>query len=582
MKDFVLARGGQVCRLCIAPDAPATAPAAAGELARCLAAQCGQVPPIIQGTPRVGDVCLGGRSADCAEEELRLRVDGGILWLDGGRRGLLYAAYELLERLGCRFFAADCELLPAAEQLLLPGDTDVRQTPVFEYRDAYWYGVTPDFAPRLRLNAVLQDGKDIPAALGGSVRYNGFVHTLGALAELEKDEEGTYTDRQPCLSKEETFQTVLKNLRQNLAADPGARIASVSQNDSHDWDRGCQCPACRAKNEAEGGAMGSLLPFVDRVAEAIAPEYPDLAIDTLAYRYTRKAPATLKARDNVIVRLCSIECCFAHPIESCADAMLPVEDAGFADTLRQWADHCERIYIWDYTTNFRCYNGPFPNFGVLRQNLRFFAQNKVRGVFEQGNSQSPNGEFGPLRTYLLGKLLWDPLMSEETYQRHIDEFLAGYYGPGAPALRRYLDRLQAAAQKVHFGIYFEDPVALFTDPARKQRDLVGARRFLQAGRQDFVRARALASPVQRTRIGRAEVQLDIYEWYLCRAQRDALPEGDPRRAEAAAALRTAGRALYAHALAYGIRYMHESFVGGDYCFANDTCAPDTDPAYWGK
>lgn len=580
MSEFVLARGGRVCRICLAPQAPQTAATAAGELARCLKAQCGTAPEMYCGTPQAGELCLGARSGDCEKEELRLCVEEGILWLDGGERGLIYAAYELLERLGCRFFTADCEYLPTAEELTLPEDTHVVQKPLFEYRSAYWYGVDAAFAPKLRLNAVKDD--PISEKWGGDVHYNGFVHTLGDLAEMEKV-DGDYLDRQPCLTSEKTFETVVKNLRGRLREDPSAAIASVSQNDSHEYGRGCGCSACRALDEAEGTPMGSLLTFVNRVADTLKPEYPALAIDTLAYRYTRKAPAVLCARDNVIVRLCSIECCFSHPIAECDTAIYAVEDESFAATLRSWAKHCGRIYIWDYTTNFRNYHVSYPNFGVLRQNLRFFAENHVRGVFEQGDRQTVNGEFGLLRAYLLGKLLWDPYMSEETYLRHMDEFLTGYYGAGGPALRRFIDRLQAAAARVHFGIYFEDPTTLFTDPGRETIDLAGAEAFLQKGREDFAQARAVATPVQRTRLERAELQLDVYEWYLRRAQMEALPEeADDARAAARTAVQAAGEVLYAHALAHGITYMHESFASGDYRFDNGGVDFLQQPAFWGK
>jgi hypothetical protein len=43
------------------------------------------------------------------------------------------------------------------------------------------------------------------------------------------------------------------------------------------------------------------------VADAIKDEYPNVAIDTFAYQYTRKPPAHVVPRPNVIVRLCSIE-----------------------------------------------------------------------------------------------------------------------------------------------------------------------------------------------------------------------------------------------------------------------------------
>lgn len=557
MSDFILAENGRACGICMTADAPAAAKTAAAELNRCFARMGLAAPevPVRTGTPAAGEIGIGNPDG-CGCEELRIRVRDGILWLSGGARGVLYAAYELLERLGCRFLTADCEIfppLPADGKLTVPGDTEISQKPVFEYRETYWTGATPDFAPRLRLNGVLDRG--IAPEYGGDVHYAGFVHTLGALAEME----GDCTDRQPCLSDEQVFQTVLRNLRRRLTEDPQAAIASVSQNDSHDWGRGCPCPACRAKDEAEGSPMGSLLPFVNRIARAIEPDYPGTAIDTLAYRYTRRAPATLQAAENVIVRLCSIECCFSHPIERCDAAIYAVEDDGFASTLRRWKQHSRRIYLWDYTTNFRNYNAGFPNFGVLRQNLRFFAENNVRGVFEQGNRQSPNGEFDDLRTYLLGKLLWDPYMTEETCQQHMDDFLRGYYGPGAPAIRRYLDRMQRGAADSHFGIYFEDPTEIYVDPDTDGDRSDRAEAFLRKGRADFEEALAAARTEQQAaHIRRSAVQLDVYAWYCRRLAWQALPEDSVDRPAAEAALRAAGEKLLASMRAAGILRMHES------------------------
>ena len=577
MKEFVLIENGHSCNVCIAASAPESAKTASGELCRCLSGMGADVPEVRIGTPHEGEICIGAAD-DCACEELRIQVRDGILWLDGGKRGVLYSAYELLERLGCRFLAADCEVLPplpADGRLTLPGDTYISQTPVFEYREAYWKGVTPEFAPRLRLNGVL--GMGIKPEYGGDIHYAGFVHTLGDLSEMEQP----YTDRQPCLSDENVFQTVVRNLRRRLDEDPTATIASVSQNDSHEWGRGCQCAACRAKDEAEGTPMGSLLQFVNHVAEDIAPDYPDVAIDTLAYRYTRRAPATLQANDNVIVRLCSIECCFSHPIESCDSTVYSVEDGSFADTLRKWGQHCRRVYIWDYTTNFRNYNVGFPNFGVLRQNLRFFAQNNVRGVYEQGNRQSVNGEFDDLRSYLLGKLLWDPYMDEQTYMRHMDDFLSGYYGPGAPAIRRYLDRMQRGAADSHFGIYFEDPTQVYVDPDTDGDTVCRAEAFLRKGRADFAEALAAAkTDAQAAHIRRSAVQLDVYCWYCRRLELQALSPDDPDFPAAEDALRAAGKQLLTSARAAGITRMHESgSQDADFTVTEQDML--TQPAFWG-
>ncbi|MBR4933920.1 MAG: DUF4838 domain-containing protein, partial [Clostridia bacterium] len=68
---------------------------------------------------------------------------------------------------------------------------------------------------------------------------------------------------------------------------------------------------------------------------------------------------------------------------------------------------------------------------VLAGNLAYFADNKVMGVFAQGNSRDGNsGEFDQLRWYLIAKLLWDPYMTEEEYDAQVCKFMEGYYGDG--------------------------------------------------------------------------------------------------------------------------------------------------------
>lgn len=423
--------------------------------------------------------------------------------------------------------------------------------------------MTAELAPKLKINAIL--GASIPESYGGDIHYQGFVHTLGTLAEMET-ENGEYTDRQPCLSDEKVFETVVKNVRKRIEDDPKASIVSVSQNDSHEWGRGCSCSECQKADDAEGTPMGSLLKFVNRVAKEVGKDHPNVAIDTLAYRYTRKAPKTLAAEKNVIIRLCSIECCFSHPIDECDRAIYDVKDGSFADTLKKWKDHSERIYIWDYTTNFQNYHSCFPNFAVLRKNIRFFAENNVKGVFEQGNNETVNGEFGELRTYLLAKLLWDPYMSEEEYQRHIEEFIFCYYGEGGKYILDFLRYMQTSAKNVHFGIYYADPTELFVDPESCGRDIDKAEVFLNRGREAFANAKKYADEKQTVRLERSELQLDIYEWFLTARKTD----------NNRSALENCGRKIWDKVLKHGISAMHE---GGSHLRNGE---PDFGvfPCYW--
>ena len=82
-------------------------------------------------------------------------------------------------------------------------------------------------------------------------------------------------------------------------------MISISQNDWHGY---CECEKCRALDEHEGTHAGTLIHFVNAVAEEVEKEHPDILIETLAYQYTRKPPRHVRPRRNVVTRLCSIEC----------------------------------------------------------------------------------------------------------------------------------------------------------------------------------------------------------------------------------------------------------------------------------
>ena len=366
---------------------------------------------------------------------VRIREDGGLRLEGGNGRGVIYAVYTFLERYaGMRFFMPGLETLGEGD---IAVDGDYEFIPVFEMRQSDWRcgNESPEWRLKNKVNR-----PESPAEYGGGITYGGFVHTLGGLTD-------TPWDRQPCLSDPENLKKAVAGVRALLRKDPSLSIVSVSQNDNQNY---CRCEKCAAVDAEEGSHAGTLLRFVNAVAEEIGKDYPDVVIDTLAYQYTRKAPAITKPRPNVCVRLCSIECCFSHPLD---DAACP-ENVAFCRDIVAWSRICDRIYIWDYVTDFCFYVPTFPNFGVLRQNMRFFADHGVRGIYPEGNYNSPrSGEFGELRCYLLAKLMWDPRMDAAEYYRHMDEFLAAYYGAGWRYLRAYLDWTAGEAAGGHMNIW---------------------------------------------------------------------------------------------------------------------------------
>ncbi|MBR4204644.1 MAG: DUF4838 domain-containing protein [Clostridia bacterium] len=361
--------------------------------------------------------------------------DGALAILGGNGRGVIYGVYAFLEKYaGMRFFMPGVEKLGEGDLVV---DEDAAFTPIFEMRQSDWPCGNGDVDWCLK-NGVNQ--RPIPDERGGHIRYGGFVHTIGGLV-------GVPGDQQPCFCDPENLKKAITGVRAILEKDPGVSIISVSQNDNMNY---CKCEKCAAVDAEEGSHMGSMLRFVNAVAADIAQDYPNVVIDTLAYQHTRKAPSVTKPLPNVCIRLCSIECCFSHPLD---DGSCPV-NAAFHHDIVEWSKICDRIYIWDYVTDFCFYVPTFPNFGVLRKNMRFFAEHGVRGMYPEGNYNSPaSGEFGELRCYLLAKLMWDPLMSEIEYLRHMDEFLAGYYGEGWRYIRAYIDWTTAEAAGEHMNIW---------------------------------------------------------------------------------------------------------------------------------
>jgi hypothetical protein len=373
-----------------------------------------------------------------------IRMVGDDLILAGGRpRGTLYAVYIFLEvHVGCRWWSSQASTIPIKPTLEV-GRLNVHYVPPLEYRETFWFDAFDgDWAVRNKSNG---NSERLDDKRGGKHIYEGFVHTFFPLIPPEKyfkdhpewfseiDGKRIHEQAQLCLTNEEMRVELVKNLKERLRNNPTATIASVSQND---WHGNCRCSNCAATEQEEGSPAGLMLRFVNAVAVDVEKEFPNVAIDTLAYQYTRKPPKLTKPRPNVIVRLCSIECSFSKPL---ADE----RNKEFRDDIVGWSKICNRLYIWDYTTNFRHYILPHPNLRVLGPNVKFFVDHGVKGLFEQGAYTSEGAEMAELRAWVLAKLLWNPTLDGQAL---IDEFIAGYYGPAGPHIRDYLKIIHDAVE----------------------------------------------------------------------------------------------------------------------------------------
>ena len=403
------------------------------------------------------------------EDGLMIKWKGSSVFITGPQtnygRGTLYAAYEFLRLLGCEFYAKDTEVIPETKDLKL-AKKDIVQVSPFEHRDIYWSCVFgEEISAKLRLNACLTTEKrNLRPEYGGMRTYtaNKFVHTFDKIippseyfeshpeyfSEINGERTCKHLYSQICMSNPDVLRLTVEKVKEWIREDPESRIISVSQNDSFVIESYCDCEKCHAINEEEGSPAGSLLRFTNAVADAIKDEFPDVAVDMLAYQYSTVPPKITVPRPNVVVRYCT-GACYPHPIEECQ------VNAGPKSYIEKWNQICDRLYIWDYTTNFAQYLCPIANFGSLQPNLQFFRDHGVKGVFEQGMYQEgESGEFGDLRAYVLARLMWNP---DENLESLVKGFLDAFYGNAAAYVGEFLDLLykRVLESGVHFGPAFD-------------------------------------------------------------------------------------------------------------------------------
>ena len=342
------------------------------------------------------------------------------------------------------------------DTILLSEDTpEDKQIPVFFFRETYGTGIA-SFDSKLRLNGTVN-----PAEPNyGDRIYGSRNHNLFNLINpsVYYDEHPEYFSgpgyTQPCLTNPDVLKIVTDNARKYLQDNPKVKLMSLCQEDNSQF---CRCDECNhVLAEEEGVLSGVLLRFVNAIATELKDEFPDVLFTTFAYSVTNDCTKKTKPADNVMIIYSDIGACMSHPIrDNVTNGCMPYNGWGYpkdAEILDQWASVTDNIIVWDYTTNFDNYDAYVANFTVMLDNLKFFAENGVDGVFEQ-SCVVETVDFPELRRYIMGKILWDPNMTEEEYWAHIDDFLEGFYGPGWKNIRAYIDFTEAYMDDICFCLY---------------------------------------------------------------------------------------------------------------------------------
>ena len=412
-------------------------------------------------TKKSQDALADFNSKTAPFDAIRIKSDKENIYIKGhARRGTLYAVSAFLEDCtGVKAWAEDDIYVPQKTSLKI-SPTDISYAPQLTSRKTdYRVGTNCE------LRVLQYSGFPIPADLklrkeigeSYAVGYHSFYKILPPKKYFKEHPQwyslinGKRTDKdaQLCLTNEEMTKEFIKIVCEKIKKAPHARFAHISQND---WDGVCQCKKCTDFVNAHGGVQSAVyLNFANKIAEAVEKINPDIRIVTFAYTFTRKAPKNIKPRHNVWIELCSIECDFAHALET-------DKDYGFTQDIIDWGKLTKNLVIWDYVTSFKDYQIPFANIHNLDDNIKFFVKNGAIGLFEQADQKNVTGEFVRLRNWYLNKLMWNPSLDGD---KLIDEFLSGYYSPEvAPFLRTYIDTIEKRVNNVRFSLscFSTDPL----------------------------------------------------------------------------------------------------------------------------
>lgn len=373
---------------------------------------------------------------DLPSEGFLIQQVDKMLLFQGTGKGVLYAVYSFVEEvLGCRkWYANEAAVCPPQSKITLPLNYQRKEEPSFNYREVY-FPVESDieYVDWHRIHLLYE-------------LWGLWGHTFNSLIPPEKYFSthpdyfsyfnGSRQSNQLCLTNSEGLEIAVQSMATAIKSNPDATFWSISPNDDPVY---CECDNCIKLNEEEGGPQGAFIYYVNKIAE----RFPENHFTALAYTYTAQPTKNIKPLKSVTLFLSNIEAYRTQPISIEPSAKV------FRSQLDGWMEKTNRVFIWDYYTQFTNYLAPFPNLYTFQENLKYYERVGVKGVFAQGSGESYS-EMAELKSYLLSKLLWNPSLDVDSL---MDEFLTGYYGNSSRYVKEYIQLINQNVQKDTLDIY---------------------------------------------------------------------------------------------------------------------------------
>ncbi len=383
-----------------------------------------------------------------------LSGDAYLTWVDGERiiitgardRATLYATYDFLHRLGCRWLApkfdhygGTSEVVPKKRAIEYPADGIYNHTSELAIRKLYVeeglshnaenLAQLVEWMPKARYNMLViplnyQGGgrvmwdkwrekigpelrkRDITIEVGGH-GYQNFLNAEmedGKLFEKhpewfgmdDKGERLKARSRVICTSNSDAVAYLTANFLHYLKDRPEIQVFALWPPDGAVW---CECGNCKALGAPPD--RQSLL--LARVKAEMAKVRPDVRLETIAYHATIAPPQAVPMDRETLIDICPISQCFEYQIYDDRSSV----NAGYVRNIRAWRKGFEGdISIYSYYRKYAWRSLPvvFPPY--IQRDLVFYRDEGIRGI---STYAEPGDWFTyELNHYCLARLAEDP------------------------------------------------------------------------------------------------------------------------------------------------------------------------------
>ncbi|UZJ65655.1 DUF4838 domain-containing protein [Sphingobacterium sp. KU25419] len=284
------------------------------------------------------------------------------------------------------------------------------------YRDPHLLpNMDQDYAGLLATNTVDRDW----GLWGHNMKQ---VFAYSDMAGVQAIVDGQPVTDQYCFSSSQTFDAINHFIVEEYGT--GERESKKFMIAPNDNDKVCTCSKCIQQGNTKTSATGAVVELLNRLGE----KFRKHAFFTIAYRTTSIAPKVMM-RENTGVFLSTIDL----PKNSRLN-LNRKEVKQFITMLDSWKLKCQQRYLWDYISNFDDYLSPFPMLYRIQQQLPFFMDQGITGIFMNGSGYDYS-PFDDVKTYVLAALMMNPKVSipdlvKNFYQRFYPKtgtLLAAYY-----------------------------------------------------------------------------------------------------------------------------------------------------------